>query len=200
MAPPRSCPCRTACTPRCFTTKELTCQHPGPLLSCRAPGLHSLFCRLCRTLGFASCLEGMDLPARFWAFTKWFPKPSATPSPPPQHTHTSSRRKMARWSSVQIVRLPLHSLTPPLLPPAAPVGFFPHPSNSSAPLLSFFFTFQFSHLIPRSAGFIPCLCAHHFRPLPPLSRHPPLATVLAVQPQGLCKVPLGRKKPCLKVV
>lgn len=118
---------------------------------------------------------------------------------PPTHTHLLGR-KMARWSSVQIVPLPLHSLTPPPLPPAAAVGFSPHPSNSSAPLLSFFFTFQFSHLIPRSAGSIPCLCAHHFRPLPPLSRHPPLATVLAVQPQGLCKVPLGRKKPCLKVV
>lgn len=56
---------------------------------------------------------------------------------PPTHTHLLGR-KMARWSSVQTVPLPLHSLTPPLLPLAAPAGFSPHPSNSSAPLLSFF--------------------------------------------------------------
>lgn len=48
---------------------------------------------------------------------------------PPTHTHLLGR-KMARWSSVQIVPLPLHSLTPPLLPLAAPAGFSPHPSNS----------------------------------------------------------------------
>lgn len=197
MAPFHSCPCRTACTPRCFTTKEFTCQHPGPLLSWQAPGLHSLFCRLCRSLGFASCLEGMDLPARFWASPNGFQSTQQHPPRPHLPPPHLLGRKMTPWSSVQKVPQPLHSLAPPLLP-QQPLLVSPLTLNSLAPLL-LFFSLSNSLISPPdqldlSLASVPVTLGL-YPPLPTPTHHTSCSSA-----QELCKVPLWRKKPCLKVV
>lgn len=139
MAPPHSCPCRTACTPRCFAKKEFTCQHPGPLLSWRAPGLHKFF-----FLTSTQNPRGLLLVWREWIFLL-----SSGPSPNgfqstqqhPPHPHLPPPHLLGR----KMTPLVLNSNGPFALaltssasgPTAAPAGSSPHPSNSLTPLLFF---------------------------------------------------------------
>lgn len=127
--------------------------------------------------------ESLNLPVLFWAFTKWVPEHSATPSPhtpPPKEVDPPDRQ-------FKLVRSPLDSITTPLLPSAAPVGFS---LIIASPWHLCLFLFHFPILS------LPSPTPNHLD-LSPASMPITLGLYPHSPPSSastLCKVPLGRKK------